>query len=382
MTSDQGGLWEITTELGNRKNWDSCSPGAPNLRNFILEAVSAIPDKYVATASSLIADLRVLKLCCFAGKTKAMDPMSRCAPPSKHLLLPQVSLRQLVCTWLDEDTPSFDFGGCVVGEAMETAVLLCKSKGVLAGVPFFDKIFEELSCKVEWHFPEGVPLEPICTVAKVTGPVDKILLGERVALNCITRASGIATMARKLADLKSNAGWQGEIAGTRKTTPGFRMVEKYALVVGEVSTHRYDLSSMIMLKDNHIWTAGDIGKAVKDARSVGGFSIKIEVECRNIDEARAAANAGAEIVMLDNFEPELLHRTAAILKGEFPKLIIEASGGIREQSITDYFGPHIDVISMGSLTQGYGVVDFSLKIEKEGHNPHNPVVKELLENGK
>lgn len=291
------------------------------------------------------------------------------------LLLHPVSLRQQVQQWLAEDTPNFDYGGFVVGEGEETAVLLCKSRGVLAGVPFFDAVFHELGCKVEWVFSEGVQVEPATTVAKVTGKVNKILLGERVALNCIARASGIATKARTLANLKQEHKWQGEVAGTRKTTPGFRMVEKYALHVGGVSTHRYDLSSMIMLKDNHIWTAGSVKQAVQDARKVGGFSIKIEVECRSIEEAREAATAGADIVMLDNFEPKALHKAAEVLKQEFSHLLIEGSGGVKMETIEQYFGPHVDVISMGSLTQGYEAVNFSLKILKEGHNPHNPLVK-------
>lgn len=290
-------------------------------------------------------------------------------------LIHPVSLHQHVQQWLAEDTPSFDYGGFVVGESEETAVLLCKSRGVLAGVPFFDAIFNELGCKVDWVFSEGVQIGPATAVARVTGKVNKILLGERVALNCITRASGIATKARNLARLKTEQKWRGEIAGTRKTTPGFRVVEKYALLVGGVSTHRYDLSSMIMLKDNHIWTAGSVQRAVKDARRVGGFSIKIEVECRSVEEAREAASAGADVVMLDNFEPEALHKTAATLKQEFPHLLIEGSGGVTMENITQYFGPHVDVISMGSLTQGYEAVNFSLKVLKEGHNPHNPVVK-------
>lgn len=292
-----------------------------------------------------------------------------------QFLLHPVSLRQHVQQWLAEDTPSFDYGGFVVGESEETAVLLCKSKGVLAGVPFFDAIFQELGCKVEWAYSEGRQVEPTTTVARVTGRVNKILLGERVALNCITRASGIATKARNLTQLKTEHKWHGEVAGTRKTTPGFRLVEKYALLVGGVSTHRYDLSSMIMLKDNHIWTAGSVKQAVQDARKVGGFSIKIEVECRSVEEAREAATAGADVVMLDNFDPETLHEAAEVLKQEFPHLLIEGSGGVKMENIAHYFGPHVDVISMGSLTQGYEAVNFSLKILKDGHNPHNPVVK-------
>lgn len=290
-----------------------------------------------------------------------------------HLLNP-ITVQRHVQKWLQEDLPAFDYGGFVVGDKQEQAILLCKSQGVLAGMPFFNAVFEELGCTVEWSYPEGVPLEPVCAAAVVKGRVNKLLKGERLALNCLSRASGIATKARNLVNLKNKHKWEGEIAATRKTTPGFRLVEKYSTLVGGASTHRYDLSSMIMLKDNHIWSAGDVSKAVKNARKAGGFSIKIEVECRSIDEARSASTAGADIVMLDNFSPEILHKTAATLKEEFPSLLIEASGGITESNILNYFGPNIDVVSLGSITQGYKPVNFSLKILKEGHDPYNPLV--------
>lgn len=180
-------------------------------------------------------------------------------PNVAHILNPS-TLKHLAREWLKEDTPSFDFAGFVVGEREETAVILIKSAGVLAGCPFVDAIFQELDCQVTWLQQEGIWIEPTKVVAKVTGKVRHLLLGERVALNCLCRASGIATYARKLLEIAEKCNWKGEIAGTRKTTPGFRMVEKYALLVGGVSTHRYDLSSMIMLKDNHIWTAGSVAQ--------------------------------------------------------------------------------------------------------------------------
>lgn len=180
-------------------------------------------------------------------------------PNLAHVLHP-VTLRHMAREWLKEDTPNFDYGGFVVGEKEETALLLMKGEGVLAGVPFFDAVFRELDCTVSWNETEGQTVEPIKCVAKVSGKVRQLLLGERVALNCLSRASGIATLARRLHNIAEKAQWKGEIAGTRKTTPGFRLVEKYALLVGGVSTHRYDLSSMIMLKDNHIWTAGSISQ--------------------------------------------------------------------------------------------------------------------------
>lgn len=179
-------------------------------------------------------------------------------PNISHVLHP-LSIRHLAREWLKEDVPNFDYGGFVVGEKEETAVLLMKSPGVIAGRPFFDAIFKELDCTVNWGtFVEGTYHEPVKTVATVSGKVRQILLGERVALNIISRASGIASAAYKLKKLVGKLAWKGEVAGTRKTTPGFRLVEKYSLLVGGVSTHRYDLSSMVMLKDNHIWTAGSI----------------------------------------------------------------------------------------------------------------------------
>ncbi|GFO27612.1 nicotinate-nucleotide pyrophosphorylase [carboxylating] [Plakobranchus ocellatus] len=294
-------------------------------------------------------------------------------PSFLHVLSP-ASLKHMVREWLKEDVPSFDYAGFVVGEKEEQAVILQKEAGVLAGQPFVDAIFKELDCQVEWHVKEGSYVEPVKTVATVTGKVRHLLLGERVALNCVTRASGIATTARRLAHIAAKQGWKGEVAGTRKTTPGFRLVEKYALLVGGVATHRHDLSSMIMLKDNHIWTAGSISQAVKDARVVGGFSTKIEVECRSYEEALEAAEAGAEIVMLDNFAPEAASSTAKQLKSKFPGLTVEISGGITENTLASFCVDNVDVISIGKLTQGYQALDLSFKIRKEGKDPTNPTI--------
>ncbi|XP_038059951.1 nicotinate-nucleotide pyrophosphorylase [carboxylating]-like isoform X3 [Patiria miniata] len=290
-------------------------------------------------------------------------------------VLHPTAVEEAVKRWLLEDTPSFDHAGFVVGDLEETAVIMCKSPGVLAGVPFVDAVFNELDCWVQWKYREGAELYEVpCEVATITGRARRILLGERLALNILARASGVAKKARRFVQLAQAHNWHGEIAGSRKTTPGFRMVEKYALLIGGVSTHRYDLSSMIMLKDNHIWIAGSITKAVHDARRVGGFSSKIEVECRSVPEATEAALAGAEIVMLDNFEPQAAKDAAANLKDLFPQLIIEVSGGITDANITQLFSPCINVLSSSTLVQGYPAVDYSLKIIKPGHDPRNPTV--------
>jgi len=177
-------------------------------------------------------------------------------PQYSHLLPP--SWKSQLVAWLDEDTPSFDYGGFVVGEAQREAFLLGKGskRAVLAGTPFIDEIFRHLDCIVEWHVAEGDEFEPIKHIATVRGKARYLLLGERVALNILARCSGIATASKRIKDLAQSYGFRGIIAGTRKTTPGFRLVEKYGMLVGGIDPHRFDLSSMIMLKDNHIWSAG------------------------------------------------------------------------------------------------------------------------------
>jgi nicotinate-nucleotide pyrophosphorylase (carboxylating) len=279
-------------------------------------------------------------------------------------------------TWLAMDAPKFDAGGFVVGDAVTTATILCKSPGTMAGVPFVNAIFAHLGCTVEWLREEGATITEEessnkLPVARVTGKTRCLLLGERTALNCMARASGIATQAKRVVGLVRAQGWQGQVAGTRKTTPGFGMVEKYALLVGGASTHRMDLSHMTMLKDNHIWASGSITAAVERARRALGFSSKIEVECRDLNEAFEAAKAGCDIVMLDNFSPEEIKRDSVLFKEQYPHVVVEASGGIREHTICDFICPTVDVISQGALTQGYSTVDFSMKLPRpEGMASH------------
>ncbi len=252
----------------------------------------------------------------------------------------------LITTWLAEDTPSFDYGGFVVGSATRTAQLLCKSPGVLAGIPFFNEVFRQLDCTVQWHYKEGEYLDPKnqggkIKVASVSGPTRKLLLGERVALNTLSRCSGVASRSRHMLELVRGAGYKGILAGTRKTTPGFRLVEKYGMLVGGIDGHRHDLSSMIMLKDNHIWAKGSITNAVKAARGVGGFALKIEVEVQTEEEADEAIEAGADVVMLDNFDGEGLKVAAKSLKQRWKErgkadVLLESSGGLTEANVKEY----------------------------------------------
>merc|ERR1711916_125726 len=290
------------------------------------------------------------------------------------LYLPPI-LDHLVDRWLAEDIPTSDVGGFVVGNKPGSAVLYVKSPGVQAGAPFVDAVMTRLGVEMEWKRHDGdvVTAEELeaaggkIVAGIALGPVARILQGERISLNVLARASGIATASAAFADLVEANGWGGTVAGTRKTTPGFRDVEKYAMLVGGVDSHRTNLSSMVMLKDNHIWATGSISAAVATARKAAGFSTKIEVETSTYEDAAEAITAGADVIMLDNFAPDDLKDVAARLKTDFAdsphKFLLEASGGIRLSTIEAFFCPDIDIISTSSLHQGVGVVDFSLKID-------------------
>ncbi|KAF8663493.1 hypothetical protein AX16_001061 [Volvariella volvacea WC 439] len=287
-------------------------------------------------------------------------------PSYEHLLPP--SWKPQITSWLAEDTPSFDYAGYVVGEAEREAFLLGKGKmaAVLAGSPFFAEVFAQLGCTVEWHVKEGDVFEPVKHVATVRGKARHLLLGERVALNLLARCSGIATKSKRIKDLARGYGYKGVIAGTRKTTPGFRLVEKYGMLVGGIDPHRHDLSSMIMLKDNHIWSSGSITSAIEHARAVGGFSLLLDVEVRSEEEADEAIAAGADIIMLDNIEGDQLVSVARRLREKWQgkrKFLFETSGGITEENLHERAINDIDILSTSVVHQSVQHIDFSLKIQ-------------------
>jgi len=285
----------------------------------------------------------------------------------EHLLPP--NWKPQVTTWLAEDAPSFDYGGYIVGEVEREAFLFGKgtSPAVLAGAPFFTEVFTQLGCSVEWHIKEGETFEPVKHVATVRGKARHLLLGERVALNLLARCSGIATKSKKIKDLARGYGYEGVIAGTRKTTPGFRLVEKYGMLVGGIDSHRHDLSSMIMLKDNHIWSSGSITAAIKQARAVGGFSLLLDVEVQSEAEADEAIDAGADVIMLDNIEGAELVSVAKCLKEKWKgqrKFLFETSGNITEANLQERAINEIDILSTSVVHQSVQHIDFSLKIQK------------------
>jgi nicotinate-nucleotide pyrophosphorylase (carboxylating) len=283
--------------------------------------------------------------------------------------VPAAQLAALVDGWLLEDCPGFDYGGAVVGDRVVRAVLYAKADGVLAGRVFFDRVFAVLGCAVEWRDGCGDGVEVLLperggrlAVATVTGPAHLVLQGERVALNALAECSGVATAAARVVAVARARGWRGRVAGTRKTTPGFRLVQKYGMMVGGMDPHRMDLSSMIMLKDNHVAAAGSVAEAVRAAKGVGGFSLKVDVECGDVEAACVAAEAGADVVMLDNFAPDAFCRGAKLLRAQFARLTIEGSGGLTEETIGEYMCDEADVLSF-SINRYATPLDMSLKIQ-------------------
>jgi len=284
-------------------------------------------------------------------------------------LLPP-NLPKIVSEWVAHDIPSFDVGGAVVGSGPAAAIFFAKSRMVIAGHPFVEAIFAGLGCRVEWapNYPEGTLLDNVTskvTIGRVFGPAARILQGERTALECLTRCSSVALATREAVMIAKREGWGGRIAATRKTTPGtFRMVEKYGILVGGGDTHRYSLSTMTMLKDNHIDAAGSITAAVQKAKALGGFALKVEVEARGVKDAQEAAKAGADVIMLDNFTPDQLREHAPKLKQAYPQVIFEVSGGITHRTLVSHLVDGVDILSMGCLTHGVAATDISLKIDK------------------
>lgn len=264
--------------------------------------------------------------------------------------------------WLQEDIPTFDYVGKVVGTANKQAKLYVKQTTIIAGVEFFDMVMARVGCAVEWNYSEGDFIQyqgERIVAATITGPGNRILQAERIGLNLLAQCSSIAYQSSLLVQLKGS--WTGAIAATRKTTPGFGMIQKYGAIVGGCDSHRMNLSDMVMIKDNCIDSCGSVCSAVESVRSVCGFSHKIEVEARTYDEAIEALDAGADIIMLDNMKPEAAIETASRLKWKNGSVLIEVSGGITPETIKSYMHPAIDIISSSKILFS-PPTDMSLKI--------------------
>lgn len=204
---------------------------------------------------------------------------------------------------------------------------------------------------------DGQVVKKGAVILRVRGSTASILTAERTALNFIQRLSGIATQARRFAARAKPFGVR--IVDTRKTTPGFRALEKYAVRCGGAYNHRASLGEHVLIKDNHIAAAGSLGEAVRRARAAAPHLSKIEVEAKTLAEVRAALRARAEVILLDNMTPSEVRGAVAVIAG---KAVVEVSGGVRYETLADYALPGVDVISIGALTHSAPAADLSLTI--------------------
>jgi nicotinate-nucleotide pyrophosphorylase (carboxylating) len=231
---------------------------------------------------------------------------------------------------------------------------------VVCGLGVAARVFERVDSNLKTRalVADGSRAKPGARVLAVTGPTGAMLTAERTALNFLQRLSGIATLARKYAAAVAGTGVR--IVDTRKTTPGWRALEKYAVRCGGCFNHRSSLGEHVLIKDNHIAAAGSLATAVERARAAAPHLAKIEVEAKTLREVRAAVRAGAEVILLDNMTPAEVRAAVAEIAGA---AVVEVSGGVRYETLLDYAIEGVDVISVGALTHSATAVDLSLDVQ-------------------
>ncbi len=249
----------------------------------------------------------------------------------------------------------------ITNEQISKAKLIAKEKGVIAGCEIFQRVFKLLNGTIEIIFykNDGDYVQIGDVLGEISGQTKAILKAERTALNIIQRLSGIATMTNDL--VRETEGIPVRIVDTRKTTPGLRDLEKYAVRVGGGYNHRFNLSDAVMIKDNHIHAVGSIKKAVEKAQANIPHTMKVEVEVENLDQLQEALEAKADIIMLDNMTTKQMKEAVSITDGQ---AILEASGNITDKTVKDIAHTGIQVISVGLITHSVKALDISLKFSK------------------
>lgn len=244
-------------------------------------------------------------------------------------------------------------------EHTSSAYYIAKDSGVLCGIDIAKRVFELVGGNVDFEtlIHDGEKVQKGDIIAKMKGSTVTLLKGERTALNILQHLSGIATATNKCAELI--AGTNASITDTRKTLPGLRAMQKYAVTVGGGKNHRFNLSDGAMLKDNHIDAYGGITQAVTALRKKIGHMVKIEVEVRNLDELREALAVGCEVIMLDNMNCDEMKKAVEINNG---KALLEASGNVTSENIRNIAETGVDIISLGALTHSVKCFDISMRI--------------------
>lgn len=266
----------------------------------------------------------------------------------------------IIETALREDMPQGDITSesIIPLNSISRAIILAKEEGILAGIYVVERVFKTIDTSVlfERYFKDGQRIKKGDKIAALKGPSISILKGERTALNFIQRLSGIATATQKY--VKAVQGTRTKVLDTRKTTPGLRILEKYAVKMGGGTNHRLNLSEMVLIKDNHLKIVGSISEAVKSARRRIKPGIKIEVETSNLDEVKEAFQGGADMIMLDNMSLRKMKEVVQWVRG---RVILEVSGNINLYRAKQIAALGVDFISVGSLTHSNKSLDISME---------------------
>jgi nicotinate-nucleotide pyrophosphorylase (carboxylating) len=279
--------------------------------------------------------------------------------------LDEGALFQQIGAFLSEDLGRGDITtqSTIARNAHARGRFLAKEPLVIAGLEAAEAVFSTLDSQqqLEAFFSDGDEVEAGKVIARTNGFADVLLAGERVALNLLQRLSGIATTTR--AFVQAIEGTNAQIVDTRKTTPGLRMLEKYAVESGGGRNHRFGLDDGVLIKDNHIALAGGVGAAVERARQSVGHLHKIEVEVSSERDLREAITSGADILLLDNLTPEATRPLVELARELSQSVLLEASGGIRLENVRAYAEAGVDLISVGALTHSARAMDISFKIQ-------------------
>jgi nicotinate-nucleotide pyrophosphorylase (carboxylating) len=281
------------------------------------------------------------------------------------MFMPRKVLEEKLKQLLAEDVGQGDVTSAAVVPAglMVEAAVVAKEAGIAAGIEETAILAESLGLSVKTEVVDGDEIKNGKVILRISGDAQAILSAERTMLNLLSRMSGIATATRRVVEKLRKAKSTAKIAATRKTAPGLLYFDKKAVLIGGGDPHRLHLDDMILVKDNHIVITGSVEDAVKKAKAAS-FSKKIEVEVTSATDVLKAAEAGADIIMLDNFSPKQIREAVEALKkaGFFGKILVEVSGGITAENLLEYASAQVDTISMGALTHSAKALDISLEV--------------------
>ena len=284
------------------------------------------------------------------------------------MALPKKILEEKLRRFVEEDVGHGDVTAfhTVPPGAIVEAKIIVKEKGVIAGVEEALALSDAFGLKAGALIKDGSIVTPRTEILQIEGDAITLLTIERTMLNLLSRMSGIATHTNRLVEMVRRAGYKTLVAATRKTALGLAYFDKKAVMIGGGDPHRFGLDDMILIKDNHLVITGDVRSIVRKARERASFSKKIEVEVSRLSDVLEAAEAGADIVMLDNFSPKKIEEAVKLLKTKElrNKILIEASGGITEQNILKYVAAGVDIVSLGAITQSTRALDMSLEVVK------------------